>query len=285
MNLTDDPTVTGMHDYREYLYALGLGDSTVRNYTAAVRKARDWADRNSVDLITIDATNLRALARTFIKSAATWRTLRCSLIHYWEMHDRWDAPARAIKVPPAPEPQWRGIDTQEAGRLIKVSVGWHPEGTAMLMGLYLGARRSEIAAARWDKLTRDFEWITIMGKGARTRTLRVHRVLRAQLRNQENAYVWMFPGQGQSHHVHPATIGVYIERVAIAAGLDHLTPHQLRHTAADVIDRASETVRVPKTFLGHARTRTTEGYLDARVRQEDMIAATDALDAYLEDLA
>lgn len=270
--------------FSEYLLALGLSDSTIRNYQAIVRRANEWAAANDVDLLHAGAFELAGLAASFPRSSATLRTLRCGLTHWFEMNDRWDAPLRAIRVPKKPKPEYRGVPVDDARSLIKASIGWHPEGTAVLLALYTGARRAEIAATRYDHIDPLWETISVLGKGAKTRVLPLHPVVRAQLRRNQGAYVWVFPGQGRRPHIHEATVWSYVARVAEAAGVRYLTPHMLRHTTAEMIIETTDVadIRVVRDFLGHERTETTERYLDARVRHDHLMRAVRALDGYLD---
>ena len=67
------------------------------------------------------------------------------------------------------------------------------------------------------------------------------------------------------------------DRAAVAAGLDGLTPHELRHTAASLAVSAGGNVKAVRRMLGHASAAMT---LDvyAGLFGDDLDALADRLD-------
>ncbi|MDQ3671608.1 MAG: tyrosine-type recombinase/integrase, partial [Actinomycetota bacterium] len=69
------------------------------------------------------------------------------------------------------------------------------------------------------------------------------------------------------------------QRLEKHAGVRHRRPHMARHTfATDVLDATEGDLHATKELLGHASTRTTEGYIHSSRRRG--AAAIDALLAY-----
>ena len=67
------------------------------------------------------------------------------------------------------------------------------------------------------------------------------------------------------------------DRAAVTAGLDGLTPHELRHTAASLAVSAGANVKAVQRMLGHASAAMTlDTYAD--LFDDDLNAVSDRLD-------
>lgn len=239
--------------------------------------ASDWCDSRGYRLTTLTPSQASELARQFPNTASSRRQLRTALKHYWEMLGV-TGPAKAIRVPPKPTPRWRGLEPEDAGRLVKAAVGWHPAGTAVLMGMYLALRREEIAIARWDRFDEFFTWYTVTGKGDRTDSLPVHAMLRDQLDSARLLVKgeWLFPGARGRSHVTPMTVSNWTDEVARAAGIGHVHPHQMRHTAIALVNDTTGDLRTAQVFARHRRLESTQIY--TRTTAEKLERAVEALD-------
>lgn len=163
--------------------------------------------------------------------------------------------------------------------MVKVALGWHPEGLATLLAMYLALRRTEIAVAEWERFDHNLGWYRVLGKGSKTADLPVHQVLIAEL-VQRRGTGYLFPGSRGRAHVTPTTVWLWVGKVCHEAGLDHIPPHRLRHTAlATANDRLGD-LRAVQTFARHSKPETTAGYTRTRLRQLQNVSA--ALD-YLGD--
>ncbi|HLF44102.1 MAG TPA: tyrosine-type recombinase/integrase [Acidimicrobiia bacterium] len=262
-----------MRLYTEYLFGLGLAPGTVRMYRSMMQRARDWADIEGVDLTDPRPSDLVALRGEFVESAATLRQVRCALVHYWDMMEVTQPPVKALRVPRKPTPHWRGLEVDVATVLAHEALNWHPEGTAVLIGLFTGLRRAEIASMRWDRFTPSLDWYTVTGKGDYTDTIPIHPDLRAVLEEHRGGFVYLFPGEGR-RHVNPATVWAWVRTVSEAAGMERISTHQLRHTSiAAVCDLLG--IRVAQAFARHRRIDTTQIY--TRVTNEQLLRAMEAL--------
>ena len=259
-----------MSDYVEYLYSVGLSPKTIRIYTRAVERLI----AAGVDPDRCTARQVAEYAATLPKSTSTRRQLRSALTHYWESTGRRNGPRLAVRVPPKPRSRCRALSPLAAAAIANTAEGWHPEGLAALLALYLGLRREEIARARWDRFDRSFEWYRVLGKFDVDATLPVHPLLRREL--HPTGYVWLFPGSRRRAHVTPTTVGVWIGRVAEAAGLPHVTPHELRHTAIATVNDTSGDLRAAQTFARHADPSTTAVY--TRTTSDRLVDVVNALD-------
>jgi integrase len=191
--------------------------------------------------------------------------LRCALTHYWDLLEVRQPPIRALRIPPKPRYSWRGIEDEDAIRLAAEALRRRPEGLAVLIGLFTGFRRSEIAAMRWDRFSPDLTSYTVRGKGGYEDTQPIPPDLIPLLEEHRSAFVYLFPGE-KSRHVNPATIWHWAKEIAEAAGLGDFTTHQLRHTAIGwVYDYYG--MRAAQRFARHVRLDTTQIYTRAREQE------------------
>jgi integrase len=254
------------HRYTEYLFALGLAPSTIRLYRSMMQRAWDWAALEGVDLTRPRASEVAALRGEFVDSASTLRQLRCALVHYWEMMEVTQPPVKALRVPRKPTPRWRGLETDVAMKLAGEALHWRPEGVAVLVGLFTGLRREEIAGMRWDRFSPALDRYTVSGKGGYTDPVAIPSDLIPVLEEHRSAYVYLFPGEGR-RHVSPATVWSWVRLIADAAGIERITTHQLRHTAIGwVCDEFG--IRVAQAFARHRRIDTTQIY--TRVTEDQL---------------
>jgi integrase len=260
--------MNSMLGYEDHLVAEALKPRTITRYQAVLRRALEWCEQNGVDLTTVTATQIRDMAATFPLSHSTRSQLRAALLHYWTLHERWNPPAGAVRVPHAPKYENRALSPQDAMALAKTVQYWYPQGTAVMFGIYLGLRASEIAAAEWSRISED-GWYQAIGKGDRTRTLPVHPVLLDDLpyvRRQAPGR-WLFPGSRGRPHVAYQTIWEWVRVACEQAQIARVSPHQLRHLAiTEVHDRTGD-LRVAQAFAGHANISTTKIYTRVNVRK------------------
>jgi integrase len=137
----------------------------------------------------------------------------------------------------------------------------------ILLGAECGLRVNEIATLHQSN--RDGDWLHIIGKGNKQRTLKVEPEL-AEILDQIEAtrmrHGHYFPGKSGIHPIHPSTAWRHITRVL------NSNPHSLRRRAGTIVYRNSgHDIRLAQTFLGHAASTTTELYLE--VRKDDLALA------------
>lgn len=265
--------------FEEYLVSIGLSRNTIRAYASRVEQAQRAVAKMGVTLDTANARHLAALAASGPDSHAFRAQLRCALKHYYEWRDRMDAPVRAVRVPPQPRMVCKAIEPDEIRALVKVAVGWWPHGTVVLMGLYLGLRRFEIAKAEWDRFDSRMEWYRVTGKRDKTATLPVHPTLAGELAPHRRPRGYVFPGRKNVRdHVAPATVWAWTRRVFEGAGLEPQPPHVLRHTALTTALDNTQNLRSVMEFARHERPETTAGY--TRTTKAQLKAVAEALDYF-----
>ena len=212
--------------------ARGLARKTISTYLVALRKAE-----RSIDLDECSAEELRSYAESLPRTRWSRALLRSSLLAYWGATGRPDGPAGAIPVPSKPAMACRALEDADAAALAAAaSRRGDLKGLAVLLGLYTGLRRSEIAALRWSDVDAT-GWVTVVGKGEVTRTFPLHDELRGAFdvaasvrRPSRRGHDWIFRGRW-GEPVHPTTIWLWVREVADDAGLGAVPTHVLRHTA------------------------------------------------------
>lgn len=260
--------------FADHLTGLGLNDRTIVYYVRHARYAEHWLNEHGADLATANATLLGQYARTLPGSHSTKGQVAAALRHYWEWTGRANPPAGAIRVPPRPEMVCRALEDYETRNLVKVAIGWHPEGTAVLLGLYLALRRFEIAKAQWSRFDDKLKWYRVTGKRDKTATLPVHPVLASELSPWQGEG-WLFPGRFDGP-VNPATVWTWIMSVAEMADVDNMSPHRLRHTALTWAVDAGKQLRDVQTFARHSDPGQTAKY--TRTTNRRLQEVVDALD-------
>lgn len=257
----DDDWLMGT-DYRQWLVGMGLSDSTIRNYELRIRQATDLLAEQGVDLDTALPTHIRFVSESLPRGSSTQRQLSSALKHYYAMIDRDRPPYRAVRVPPKPQPKNKALSVEDARLLAKAAKSWHPQGTAVMLGLYMALRAAEIASFTYAMITGDMEWYTVFGKGSRTHTLPVHPVLIEEL-GVIRRFVpgdFLFPGARGRKHVTTQTIWNWVREVSQEAGIGDVHPHQLRHTALTTANDNSSDLRAVSQFARHQRIETTTIY-------------------------
>ncbi len=97
------------------------------------------------------------------KTHASRNLTRVALRHYWEIFKRKDPPLWVIRIPRKPRMVCRALTDEEAGRLAAVArADGTKKGLAVLLAMYQGLRREEIAKVRWDDITDD-GWLRLVG--------------------------------------------------------------------------------------------------------------------------
>jgi integrase len=256
--------------------ARGLSRKTISVYLVALRKAE-----RSIDLDACTAAELRTYADSLPRTRSSRALLRSSLLAYWRTTERADGPAGAIPVPSKPRMACRALEDADAAALAAAAARRGDlKGLAVLLGLYTGLRRSEIAALRWSDVDAT-GWVTVVGKGEATRTFPLHEELReafggaaSERRPSRRGHDWIFRGRW-GEPVHPTTIWLWVRLVADEAGLGAVPTHVLRHTAlATALDNCRD-LRAVQMLAGHARPETTAGY--TRVTRRRLVDAVTAI--------
>lgn len=256
----------------------GLAPRTAVLYARTCARADEIARDLGTTLDELDLPLLDRVVGLWPRTASSRAMVRCAFRQYWRFVRRDDPPDGAIRVPRKDRMRCRALDELAAMRLSKAARA--PDaglpGLAVLLGLYGALRRSEIAMLRWDGVDLEAGRVTLVGKREQTRSFPLSAVLLDALRRAPRSGEYVFPGAGGAGHASPATIWDYVRRLAQAAAMPKVRPHELRHTAlATALDRTKD-LRAVMTFAGHARPETTAGY--TRTTKKRLAAVVDSID-------
>lgn len=184
---------------------------------------------------------------------------------------------RAVRVPPKPRMVCRALPERAAAALEAAArASGSPGALAVLLGLYGGLRRAEIARLRWEHVDLASGWLAVHGKGDRFGRLPLHPVLAEQLRRRRRfaGEGPLFPGRWGDCCT-PTTIGNLVRAFSAGAGVP-CPPHVLRHTCLASLNDATRDLRAVQELARHARPETTAGY--TRVRDRRMVETLLRLD-------
>lgn len=253
--------------YRRHLIRQGLADTTVRTYVVWVCNWRDWAADNRHDPADVsDELAVRRWSTTLKATEACRQQAIASMQHLADMlgQDR-TVPGTAVERPRRGKPKnWRGLPVEVETALIDAAWEAGDAGTCVLVGLWTGLRRSEIAALSWEHIDltagRSGLLMAYRRKTDDWHSVPIRPRLRARLAPRHAGEGWVFPGTCGGH-ISDGTVNKWVSDVAKAAGVGHVTPHMLRHTAATRLFDATGSLAAAKELLGHQRLTTTQIYL------------------------
>jgi len=242
-----------------------VGEGYARKTCVCYRTTLIAADR-SIDLATVDAVTLRDFAESLPWARSSRVGLRSALRAYWRFLARQDGPEGAVRIPRKRRLKCKALEEADAGRLaLAAAARGDRKGLAVLLGLYAGLRRNEIATLRWHDV--DGVWLNIIGKADREREIPMHPVLAGALaahascpaRVGRQSSEWVFPGRFGGPQ-HPTTVWGWVRDVCADARLPPIPTHVLRHTALATALDATGDLRTVQELAGHASPETTAGY-------------------------
>ena len=206
-----------------------------RAYTAARRKAGKH-----------DGTIWTELGH--LRTVMTW-SVKAGLI------DR----APAIERPPKPAPKDRYLTREEIDRLLAAPAAHHIK-LAILLMLSTAARVGAILELRWDRVDFDRGQIDYRPNDIGPRKGRaiapMNAGLRAALQTAQAGALTDYVIEWAGEPV--ASIKTGFHAAVKAAGLERVTPHVLRHTAAVHLVAAGVDMARVSQYLGHTSTHVTE---------------------------
>ena len=235
-----------------------------------------WArEQGAADPLAVQAEQLRAFIASEHRRGLSPKSLQrrlsaCRSFYRWLLkHGRIAAsPAAGIRAPKAPRKLPQVLDVDEAVQLVELPTD-APLGLrdrAMLELFYSsGLRLSELCALRWRDLDLAEGLVTVLGKGAKQRTVPVGshacRALddwRGASGGQPDGAI--FPGRGGGP-ITARAVQIRLRQLAQRQGLfKRVHPHLLRHSFASHVLESSGDLRGVQELLGHADIATTQIY-------------------------
>jgi integrase len=178
---------------------------------------------------------------------------------------RADNPAEGVQLNKLAKRE-RFLTDEEVNRLGEALValqkqGANPASLAIIRLLLLtGARRDEIAGARWEHV--DFQRGVLLlpdsKTGAKAVPLAAPALEVLSKLTRDDVSPWVFPAaRGDGHHVGVPKVWRKLSKMV---GLKGVRLHDLRHTHASVGVALNQSLFIVGKILGHKRPQTTEKY-------------------------
>lgn len=210
-------------------------------------------------------------------------TIRTELNHLrivlnWAVKRRLIERAPHVERPPEPPPRERWLTEAEIDRLLAAPTDPHIR-LAMLLMLGTAGRIGAVLGLTWDRVDFDRGVIDLREDSTAPRKGRavvpMNAGLRAALSAAKDAALsdWVVEYAGRP----VASIKVGLAAVARRAGVEGVTPHVFRHTAAVHLAARGVPMQRIAQYLGHTSTATTERTY-ARFSPDHMRAESEILD-------
>lgn len=277
---------TGLSDkelleaFQEALVALKLRQRTAEAYVDHLRQVARFTGSLQPERLTLASLRTFQERRAAVVAAKTLALDLTALRAYvaWQLREalRADDPTEVLINPPKtmtlPRP-YRDAELAAIWKAIAVPDGleeaalwyWQRNRRVVLLALYAGLRRAEIASSRWRwvDLPRagGGTMLVVNGKGGKDRVVPVHPTLRAELEVVEK--------RPRDHAIAGKIDGSPI----LTKSFDHIfdrwprgyedmiTPHRLRHTFATQLLEAGADLESIRQLMGHTSLATTQLYL------------------------
>jgi integrase/recombinase XerC len=256
-----------------------LSAATLRNYAHAIDLLFGLAVE--APLSSLEALQIRRFIALLHSKGLSPRTLAL-VLSAWRGFYRWLVrhheyaanPVLGIRAPKAARPLPKALSVEAAQRLLDVEPPRSADlirDAAMFELLYSsGLRRAELVSLDCGSGNLDLREgeVTVLGKGAKTRTvpvgakaaeaLRAWLAVRSQLALAgEKA---LFVG-ARGRRIEPALVGKRLKAWAFRQGLtEGVHPHVLRHSFASHVLQSSQDLRAVQELLGHSSISTTQVY-------------------------
>lgn len=253
--------------FDDWLAARGYALGTRRLYLGYARRYLAWLDGTGIAVAEARPEELRAWLASLPATASSRNGARKMLLGLYRALEAPANPAERLEVLPERRGRPRPLSAAQHQAFLGASrhLGGVHAPLGMMFGL-TGARISEIRLARWHQI--DFAGATwcIQGKGSR-RAGPKRRVVPLHAGALDALAAWA--PVSRSEYVFSTTSATCVSdpqlrrwfaQICEAAGLDHIRPHQLRHTVATLVLREVQDLRVVQELLGHESVATTQIY-------------------------
>ena len=247
---------------------------TLDAYRRDLAALSQWADSHGDDVSSLQSEQLRGFVAAEHRRGLSPKSLQrrlsaCRSFYAWLLKRGRIAasPAAGIRGPKAPRKLPQVLDPDEAAALVEVptDVPLGLRDRALLELFYSsGLRLSELCGLRWRDLALDDGLVTVLGKGARQRSVPIGSHARRALAewrasNGATADAPVFPGRNGP--ITPRAVQYRLRQLAQRQGLfKRVHPHLLRHSFASHILESSGDLRGVQELLGHADIATTQIY-------------------------
>ena len=253
---------------------------TRRNYQQALERLYTFAQGFCQQWQDLSQTDLQRWLSQLHQQGLSSNSLRLHLAavrglfrHLQQQGQLAHLPTQGLKVPKSPRRLPKTLDVDQCQQLLNASNLDTPlaiRDHAMFELLYSSALRvSELAQLQLSDFdTAQCQWLTLCGKGQKTRRVPVgQQAQQALQRWLDTRQCWakdhdthVFISQ-RGHGLTPRSIQQRLARWARQHGLEpHVHPHMLRHSCASHLLESSGELRAVQEFLGHQDIATTQIY-------------------------
>jgi integrase/recombinase XerC len=217
-------------------------------------------------------------------AAANTRRARTSALRSlfdWAVNDgliaEHENPAAKIRAPKWQKPERRAHPQSAVLDLVFSQDSMRDRICLQLLGR-LGLRRNEIRLLQQRDINLSTNEIRVRGKGGKVRVLPIGSLhslrreldfyLRFEVQGQPTDYL-LFPKKDTRRPMTPAAVHRWFKRCLEEADLPDMPMHELRHTAADHLYRATNDLTAVQLLLGHESVGTTQAYLHPTLEDLD----------------
>ncbi len=271
----DDPPYLAA--FRATLVARGLSTATRNSYSQDIRQCialggdiRAWRADDVNDCL----ANLQKQGKSPRSIARVLASLRQFYLWQIDAGMREDSPCANLKAPKLPKALPKSLSEDEVAMLLAapdVSTVLGLRDKAMLEVLYAcGLRVSELVGLSLHELNLRAGWLSITGKGNKTRLVPLGDYAAAALSAYLSVRGGLLVGKADCQAVFVTEQGGYmtrhnfwhmIKKYALMAGITApISPHTLRHAFATHLVNHGADLRSVQLLLGHSDLSTTQIY-------------------------
>lgn len=197
--------------------------------------------------------------------------------------------ATLVELPRQVKAQVHAFTQEEAMRFLGAVRGDRLEAL-YTVALTLGLRCGEAVGLRWEDVDLDRGILSVTGQIVRVprggglirtsaktsgshRTIMLPRSCIVALRRRRDSQLWERKLSGEEWRdtgyvfttkhggpFEPRNINKYLAHILKEAGLPHMGPHGLRHSAGSILHAQGETIKTISTLLGHSSTQITSDF-------------------------
>ncbi|WP_195238685.1 tyrosine-type recombinase/integrase [Romboutsia sp. 1001285H_161024_C4] len=148
--------------------------------------------------------------------------------------------------------------------------------TLVLLAINTAARRNALLNIKWSDIDFEEREIDVIEKGPKEVTLYISIDIRDRLlklkeyykeNNIESKYVFLSYYHGEFKQAGNSAISNWVRNAGKLIGIDNLTPHSLRRTAATLLYHNGVDLLTVSNILNHNSTQTTQIYLQANKKK------------------
>lgn len=266
----------------------GLSLATRRGYSTDVAQWIAWCVSHGIDARTVTGRDTTQWLADISHLSPATRSRKLAAVNSFYRYLRDEGIVDADPAPPSSRrprvrghnaARLKGLDADQAQTLLRVADDSSARLAAIVsLMLTTGLRVSEAASITPNMVTTDSGGrvvLTVTGKGERVRSVVVPPVAVERLAAiaPTNGFEFYFRTSSGKQWT-PDEIRDSIARLGRRAGILHLHPHALRHTAGTLSVKGGANIEAVRQMLGHASLNTTQQYVTAA-------GALDASPAYL----